>query len=696
MFSVPIDSRRVQFETTLIDEAYPPCYKAASDLELILIRELRLETHHRGRVLVVTTFCDPVHVLSLHSGVRDVEGGLGRLTIHSFPATLALENILPKDACVAVKEPYYKVHTDGTVEIRVDHPSDLLVLNPYNDTPQCSWQHENIFLTGLGKVLFEGVVAMRESDRPTLVDFYTKALMAGGMIEDEWRQHHYTRAKRHLQLGQYEDLCDDAIAAVTQIDESSKEANLCKQTILSCAAGAHYKLGNFLEAKNLYDRALDLNKEDKEVADCLLHTKTRLVEQEEGVYDFSAMSRSATSTHHHLDHASFLSNTRIASACDRGRGLFATKDIGHGDIIMVEKAFHAVFKDEVSTVLSFVSDVNTNFAGFGGMHIQVWRRLINTVQANPNKASKYLQLYDGGGFKTKEVKIVDGSVVVDAFQVQAIAQFNSFHCPNVKSSLVDEKSPSESRIDPGFSSGVWLHASYINHACIGNATRACMGDMMILRATKDIQAGEEILHSYCIRTDNFLQRKHKLAFYKFECDCALCRVESQVPVLLLKRREQLALAAERLIVANQRPTTDASRPVPAATLNDAKSLLTLLDATYNKSLYGDLPRLSCVALDLWFCEAEDSVGRGIVTTTRLLRDLGFKLSVKKSQLTIDRANGVSMDQVVHGAMYGSQAWAAAGERGVAASLLEFAKEMYRVMNGEMDRFTERFGPGFDE
>lgn len=42
------------------------------------------------------------------------------------------------------------------------------------------------------------------------------------------------------------------------------------------------------------------------------------------------------------------------------------------------------------------------------------------------------------------------------------------------------------------SCGVWPLASYINHSCNSNARRAFIGDMMIVRATRDLAPDEEI------------------------------------------------------------------------------------------------------------------------------------------------------------------------------------------------------------
>ena len=41
-----------------------------------------------------------------------------------------------------------------------------------------------------------------------------------------------------------------------------------------------------------------------------------------------------------------------------------------------------------------------------------------------------------------------------------------------------------------------MNAAYTNHACNGNAMRSFIGDMIIMKATRDINKGEEILMPY--------------------------------------------------------------------------------------------------------------------------------------------------------------------------------------------------------
>lgn len=67
-------------------------------------------------------------------------------------------------------------------------------------------------------------------------------------------------------------------------------------------------------------------------------------------------------------------------------------------------------------------------------------------------------------------------------------------------------------------------ASYINHSCNINAQRSFIGDMIIVRATRDLAPDTEVVFGYDMPTaDNYDRLQQKFKHYGFECDCALCQ-----------------------------------------------------------------------------------------------------------------------------------------------------------------------------
>lgn len=679
---------RHQMQTTFIGEAYPPSIEPISSLTPILLRDLKLEIHHRGRVLIVKTFCEPIRVSSIQNAVEDTQGAVERLSVYNLPSASPLNDVLPKGGIVAVKEPYFKATADGGVTVRVDHPSDFVLLKPHDPLVPSQWKTgPQVALTEC-QLKEKGNTAFKHGNWQEAGECYTRALAMADNHTDLRQTLHRNRAQVYLNLGQYQFALEDAIASVTAGDDTPHQAKMLNVKSYFRAGRAQYRLGNFDSAKEHLDEAARLDPTDDTVKADLARTKQRILEQQTGNYDFSAMAQSATASYKKLDHATFTSNTKVASAGKRGRGLVATKDIKHGDLVMVEKAFCVHFEDELGKECSLLINVNTDRIEYG-THAECLYETIDKMRRNPDRVSEFFDLFDGGKFKGKQVRSVDGVVVLDAFQVQAIAELNGFECPSIRSSINDDESRGEDSI------GIWLHASYMNHSCLPNTTRAFIGDMMIVRATRDIKAGEEILTAYLPATTRFPQRKEKLGLRGFECDCPLCQLERKLPASVLKDRERMVQEAGDFIAANPRTQANWGQRVSAAKLVQAKDILRRLESTYNMPMYEIYPHLDCFSLDLWLFQVGlSAVQMGlspIAVTTRLIQDLGYKVKVKNSNVSIERTNGVVCPEVVHTAMYSQDAWRLAGKPEVAEALVELAKELYLAICGDMGGFEETFG-----
>ena len=90
----------------------------------IPINELRIESHHRGRVLAALTVTESCVQQGLISIVEDSAGSVATVTIFNQDDRL-LSKLLPCGSVIAIKEPYCKYNGPGDFVIRVDHPSDI-------------------------------------------------------------------------------------------------------------------------------------------------------------------------------------------------------------------------------------------------------------------------------------------------------------------------------------------------------------------------------------------------------------------------------------------------------------------------------------------------------------------------------------------------------------------------------------------
>lgn len=682
----------------------PPCTQPLSDLKPIFIRDLMFNTHHRGRVLVVKTFCEPnaFTTCSILNAIEDGNGDVDRVDLRYIAFVESPERIMPKNAILAIKEPYYKSAFDGGTLVRVDQPSNLILLKPGNDLVPRSWMPDTSAHTSLtaAQLKEKGNTAFRRHDWKEAADCYSEALALANLVtniqhtvqddmkpqgieaspttlkevvpgrdDDLCRTLHRNRAQARLNLGQYEFAADDALAALIPGEDLSEEASSLNSKALFRAGLASYELGYFRLAHGYFKQARHLSVDDKSTL--LERTERRLREQDHGMFDFNAMGKSVTPGHTRLDHASFLGNTRIAPAGDRGRGLFATKDLAPGDVILVEKAFYVASKNDAGGNAGAIP-YNTGAKRLNG--------IMEKLRWNPHQAVKYMGLFDGGTFENKVAKMVDGMVVVDIFQVQAIARLNGFGC---KSSQWKAR---QGENDSNEALGVWLRASLSNHSCLPNATRTFIGDMMIVHANRNIQAGDEIFMTYYPDRDPYAERKKVLGFYKIDCDCALCVADQAMPESILEKRYQLYKQVELFIDANQ-PSSTSSLP-PASKIKEAKELLEQLESTYDKKMFERLPRAGCALLDTWLCRSQSIPATGLVLALRLLRDLGYFVTIKDGDVAIDRSNSIVALAGVHGAMYACSASSATGNYAVAAAFKKFAKELYVIIHAELAGFEE--------
>ena len=120
---------------------------------------------------------------------------------------------------------------------------------------------------------------------------------------------------------------------------------------------------------------------------------------------------------------------------------------------------------------------------------------------------------------------------------------NCFGCP-ASSRLIhlramESKAVREMAEEQFHSCGVWPLASYINHSCNSNARRAFIGDMMIVRATRDMAPDTEINFWYHapIAEEND-DRQKKLKHWGFRCDCAMCQDDQTTNRKILNSRKQ--------------------------------------------------------------------------------------------------------------------------------------------------------------
>ncbi|KAF5556652.1 n-lysine methyltransferase SMYD2 [Fusarium mexicanum] len=571
-----------------IGKQYAPSTAKLADLQPMTIKDLRMETHHRGFSLSLHRV-SPVSILQASSWavVKDQSSGeVERLEVFLHTSQFC-DNALETASDLVIKEPYYTLNAQGDRTIRIDHPSDLIVI-AISENPESWRDREQYFgrpdLVSPGEYKSKGNDALLKKKNYAEAHFwYTEGLKLSKRdqgCETLRKDLHRNRAHVNLQLQRFDESISDALDSLTSGE--TKDLRSLDAKAYNRAGLAAYSQGEFLKARRYFEQQERFLPDDQQPKLHLQRVDSRLREEAEGTYNMMKVVNNLSKTGGRPDVASYYGATEIKNSPGAGRGLFATRDIETNEIILCEKAFCAAWSHEAETFTALACDLREDAAIKvfpAGLHKAAVKKLLN----NPSQLEKFLSLhgdYHGLGRKLQQV---DGSPVIDTFQVHDIIQRNAF-------SLGQQ---TEDEDVSNASTGLWIRASYINHSCIPNAKKDFVGDLIIFRARRRIAAGEEITHSYD-DSSGFEARKSNLRrTWNFECRCQLCLVEGAECDDVRERRWQAEEKAKRFVEATS--PYSASRVI----LRKAKMLRRTLNETYDERSYKGLPRRALTAIDEW-------------------------------------------------------------------------------------------------
>ncbi|KAI1463417.1 SET domain-containing protein [Daldinia caldariorum] len=575
------------FPALPVGQVYPPCVVPLEDLQPIKLADLRMETHHRGRRLTVKRASPVVPLIARPWTMVREEGeeeDMERLELCLHKSRHG-EEVLESASSYIIKEPYFTLTDQGEPTIRVDHPSDLIVCRDEIGSAKDATDAEKVAKNCKDK----GNSALEKNKLALAHAKYTEGLKAarqGTVSEanpDLARDLFRNRAHANLLLNQLDEAKSDAKAAlIGKEDERSKDLD---SKAYFRAGSAAYNLGEYREAKGFFEEQLNLSPDNKTAIAYLKNIEVRIREQETGAYNFKKIRANLSRARPRVDAASFLSNTKVEESKGRGRGLFATRDIPAGEIVICEKAFCVVWGHDKEALTAMTYDVRDDRIRVSPVGLS--KAIVQKLLSNPSQVEKVMDLYgDYAGDGTNVSKTEDGPVV-DTFRIHDIVSRNAF-------------GPGSQFGDEGVSNastGLWIWAAYINHSCVANAKKEYVGDLMVVRATRAIAAGEEIFHSYDESGDFDARRAALATTWGFECGCPLCAAEKTDSSAARKKRRDLADDADQFVATEH--YLDAKR----LAVSKAKRLLKAIEDTYDGDKYKDLPRLATRRIQEWLALA---------------------------------------------------------------------------------------------
>ena len=571
-----------------VGQPYPPCVASLTDLQPMAISDLRMDTHHRGKMLKIKRV-SPVVDLAARSWamVQDEDGDETERLEVCLHKLRHGEDILESSKIFIIKEPYFTLTDQGEPTIRIDHVSDLVVCQA--EVVEFSLDSEAAAQKAATIRKTKGNAALKQQDLPLAHAEYTEGLKIADQDvlsrsnPDLAKDIHRNRAYVCLLLERYDEAISDAHASLTgRDDQRSKDLDSKAYFRAGCAA---YNLGRFEEAMRFFEGLGKLAPGDK---DAKLYSKKiaqRIKERETGSIDFNKIRSGLSRERSRVDAASFVRNTHIKDSPGRGRGLFAARDLAPGETILVEKALCVVWGHETDALTAVTYDVRDDQIRF--TPVGLTKAIVQKLLSSPSKIEAFMNLHGNYQGDDKTIERNEEGSVIDVFRVHDIMSRNAFDA----GSQYGEEGPRNA------STGVWVHTAYINHSCLANAKREFAGDLIMCRATRPIKAGEEIFQSYDVSLDYDTRQRMLMTTWGFECDCALCDAERKDGLDVRNKRMELVGESDAFI--ERTPWAGAKRLV----IRKAQRLAQSIDETYDGERYKDLPRNHGESIRAWLSRA---------------------------------------------------------------------------------------------
>jgi tetratricopeptide (TPR) repeat protein len=561
-----------------VGQPYPPCTLELEELESMAFTDLKMETHHRGKKLAIKR-ASPVVGLAVRSWcmVQDEEGRETERLEFGLHKLRHAEEVLELTKMFIIKEPYFTMTDDGEATIRIDHPSDLVSIT--DEIVDTDFKDVAAAEKAATKCKNQGNTALKEQDLPEAYARYSEGLKiaTANSISNLARDIARNRAYVSLLLGQLDGVLEDAKASlIREGDQRSKDLD---SKAYFRAGSAAYLLGQYQLAKKLFEEQQKLTPDDKDARTYLKRIAVRLQEQESGSHNFTKMRVNLSKARSRVDAATFTGNTEVKDSKNKGRGLFATRSIAAGELIMCEKAFCVVWGHEREAMTAMTYDLRDDKIRVSPIGLS--RAIVQKLISNPSQIPALMDLY--GDWEGSD----SNDDTVDVFRIHDIMSRNAFGPGN---QFGEENARNAS-------TGLWIHAAYINHSCIPNASKEYVGDVLILRATRTISAGEELFHAYDENSDYDTRQSSLMTTWGFKCSCKLCEAESKDSPEVRAKREELR--GEEDAFLSREHWANAKR----LTIVKAHKIAKGIEETYDTKRYEGLPKLAGKNIQEWLSKA---------------------------------------------------------------------------------------------
>ncbi|KAI3887357.1 hypothetical protein MKX03_002761 [Papaver bracteatum] len=295
--------------------------------------------------------------------------------------------------------------------------------------------------------------------------------------------------------------------AALEIENTHFKTLVCKGKIL-------LHLNQYVNASNCFQSALHDN-EPIQNSDIEMINGT-------GVFDLSDWVINGFSKNQTPDLAEFFGPVEIKKSDVSGRGLFTTKNVEAGSLLFVTKAVatdRGIFLPECGEDSKMV--MWKDFVEKVVYVVTKCRKTYDLVcRLSTGEEEEMLQVPEICVFRPDNDEfLLSGDMKPDVAKILNILDVNSLTEEDGFSAKVLGKNSDY------YGVGLWILASFINHSCEPNARRLHVGDHLMVHASRDIKAGEEICFAYFDVLTPLSKRNEMSKTWGFHCECNRCRFE---------------------------------------------------------------------------------------------------------------------------------------------------------------------------
>ncbi|CAE7707888.1 SMYD3 [Symbiodinium sp. CCMP2456] len=218
----------------------------------------------------------------------------------------------------------------------------------------------------------------------------------------------------------------------------------------------------------------------------------------------------------------------VRSSQESGRGVWAAGPLRVGELLVAERALGIAPEAELGPTLA---KMQSDLAPLD------WKRL--NLMCDGEELPTFSDAVPLPAWPSQAYPLCPEQYspehAISVRRMSRIVDLNAYRCASpVSEYAFTDGEPQRSEQERHESYGVFPLASLFNHTCAPNMSKVLLKDWVLLRAARDIEAGEELTQFYCdIRMPVEMRQKELQDLFGFLCGCQRCRFE-----LLLQKTEQ--------------------------------------------------------------------------------------------------------------------------------------------------------------